>query len=352
MQRTAPERILLSCLNNLGDCILFLPVAVALRERYPAARMVLLTSRVGAEAAELAGVFDDFIVPRGCPRDRKARYRLWVLSLAGEVRRGRYDLAVMASGESSFISALLFLGGAEMRVGFDDCKLRWLLTHRVVARYHENEARRNVRLLGALGLPQAIRRPPCHVPADAEREAARRLRAAGVPGREGLPRVLVHPGSAWVNRRWPPELHAELCRRLASDGIAQPVLLEGPAETGLAAGIAGAAGGLPVLAGLEHVGLLAAVMKEMDLFVGHSTGTLHVAALVGLRSVSLWGVSDPVVWGPAWDADRHLLVVAPARPGASEEAVERDRIHACMRSISVESVLAAIRRQLAKERSA
>lgn len=348
---THPGRILLVCLNNLGDCILFLPVAAALRERYPYAHMALLTSPVGAEVAALTGLFDELVVPRRRQTGPKARYRASALLLAGRVRRGRYDVAVMASGESSYVSALLLLGGVKVRVGFDDCKLRWLLTHRVVARSRENEARRNARLLGALGLPAIVKRPPCRTSPEMEMEAGRRLADARVPERGETPRVLVHPGSARVNRRWSVSRHGELCRRLLDERVARPILLEGPAETGLAERVRDAAGvEVPILRGLGSVGVLAAAMKEMDLFVGHSTGTLHLAALVGLPSVSLWGVSDPVVWGPAWDKELHAVIVSPEAPPEGAEP-EEDSAHPCMDAISVEAVLAAVREQIGKGRN-
>ena len=56
------RRVLLVSANQLGDCIAFLPVAAAVRKYLPGARITMLTRRIGAEAAELTGCVDDFIV--------------------------------------------------------------------------------------------------------------------------------------------------------------------------------------------------------------------------------------------------------------------------------------------------
>ena len=216
----------------------------------------------------------------------------------------------MASGESSATAALLFLGRVRKRIGFADCRLRRLLSVRVEAREVELEARRNLRLLPAAGLPDALERPPCRVPEERLAEAPALIAKAGA--RAGR-RVLIHPGSSQPTRRWPAAKFADLCSRLIRTGLAQPVLVEGPAEPGLGAEIHRhvRSSPLPVLSPLDGIDLLAAVMSQCDLFVGHSSGPFHLAVLLGRPTVSLWGDTDPRLWGPAWEADRHVLVRSP-----------------------------------------
>jgi len=346
------HNFLLVSLNNLGDCIMFLPVAATLRADCPAARITLLTGRPGAEAADVTGLFDEIIIPRRSPRDRKVKHRASLVRLIPRIRRRAFNVAIMASGESSYVCAALFLARIKRRIGFDDCKLRFLLTDRVVARKRENEARRNARLLAPMGLPADVRRPPWHLPESIVDESIRRLHNAGVPQRRDVPRVLVHPGSAVPNRRWPPRKYALLCSRLLEDKLAQPVLLEGPSEPGLAALVRQEAGReIPILADLDTISLLAGVMLHTDLFLGHSTGTFHVACLIGRPTVTLWGVSDPEVWGAPWENERHLIIRSPATCDPDDDAARRNEILPCMEAISVDTVLQAVVRQLGEHRS-
>jgi heptosyltransferase-1 len=362
------RRVLLVSANQLGDCVAFLPVAAAVRKHLPDARITMLTRRIGAEVARLTECVDDFIITSapGTAHDvPPARSRVAgamnFLKRAGALRKERFDLAFMASGESSATAALLFLGRARKRIGFADCRLRRLLSIRVEAREMELEARRNLRLLRAAGLPDALERPPCRVPEERLAEALTLIAKGGA--RAGR-RVLIHTGSSQPTRRWPAAKFADLCSRLIRTGLAQPILVEGPAEPGLGAQIHGmSAHPLPVLSQLNGIDLLAAAMAQCDLFVGHSSGPFHLAVLLGRPTVSLWGDTDPRLWGPAWEADRHALVRSPLPCAGCEhwdpkrhvvvrgpEGGARPPCERCFDGITVDAVFEAIRGQLAAHR--
>jgi len=354
-----PRRVLLVSANQLGDCIAFLPVAAAVRKHWPDARIGMLTRRVGAEVAALSGCVDEFIVapPARSPIGRKVS----LLRCIRALRKDPFDLALMASGESSLTAAVLRLGRVRRRIGFADCRLRRLLSIQVEADEVELEARRNLRLLRAAGLPDVLERPPCRIPAPRLAEAKSLIAKSGArPG----PRVLIHPGSSLPTRRWPVDSFAHLCSRLFCSGLAQPILVEGPAEPGLAAEIRRkSARPLLVLSDLKGIDLLAAVMAQCDLFVGHSSGPFHLAVLLGRPTVSLWGDTDPQLWGPAWEAEQHVLVRSPlpcagcehwdpkrhavVRGPKDDTADDQPPCEQCLDAITVDAVFEAIRSQLA-----
>jgi ADP-heptose:LPS heptosyltransferase len=353
------RRVLLVSTNQLGDCIAFLPVAAAVRKHLPDARITMLTRRIAAEAAALTGCVDEFIVASSARRCIVRNVSL--LKCARTLRKAPFDLAFMASGESSATVAMLKLGRVRKRIGFADCRLRRLLSIQVEAHEPELEARRNLRLLRAAGLPDALERPPFRIPGPRLAEAQALIAKSGPrPG----PRVLIHPGSSQPTRRWPVANFAELCSRLFRSGLAQPVLVEGPAEPGVAAEIRRiSARPLLVLSQLKGIDLLAAVMAQCDLFVGHSSGPFHLAVLLGRPTVSLWGDTDPRLWGPAWESERHVLVRSPLPCAGCEHwdpkrhavvrgpkegaAGDRAPCERCFDAIMVDDVFEAIRGQLA-----
>lgn len=47
-----------------------------------------------------------------------------------------------------------------------------------------------------------------------------------------------------------------------------------------------------------QLGKLAALMSEVDLYLGNDSGITHLAAACGTPTIALFGPTDPQVWGP------------------------------------------------------
>lgn len=112
-------------------------------------------------------------------------------------------------------------------------------------------------------------------------------RAAGV-GRT----VLLFPGAGHRLKHWPRVQYLELARRLAARGF-EPRLVLGPAE--LERGFD--PGGLPVLAPPDLPALQEALLTAR-LAVGNDCGPLHLAGMLGLPGVVLFGPTSARQWAP------------------------------------------------------
>jgi hypothetical protein len=167
--------------------------------------------------------------------------------------------------------------------------------HEPMWRRDEHEVLRWCRLVGFLGAecgPDDLRVP--------ELPAAR----CGPGGP-----VVVHPGAASRSRRWPPERFAEVARALRAAGH-DVVVTGGHAERALAAHVVRLAGLPPSAstAGALDLPALAALVADASLLVCGDTGVAHLATAVGTPSVLLFGPIAPSQWGPAVDADRHVVL--------------------------------------------
>lgn len=80
--------------------------------------------------------------------------------------------------------------------------------------------------------------------------------------------------------------------------------------------------------------LLAAILRECDLFCGHDSGVSHIAGAVGVRSLLLFGPTDPLVWAPANSTVR--VVVAP---GGSLEQLSESEVRAVLWELISDSCL-------------
>ncbi len=109
------------------------------------------------------------------------------------------------------------------------------------------------------------------------------------------PVVLINPGAGWGAKCWPADRYAEVARALEADGYA--VLVNaGPREEELAAAVARGCQEARVIE--CSLGQLIAIMRRTTLFIGGDTGPLHLAAMLRVPTVGIFGPTDPERNGP------------------------------------------------------
>lgn len=104
--------------------------------------------------------------------------------------------------------------------------------------------------------------------------------------------VLLFPGAGHRLKQWPLVQFLELARRLAGRGL-EPVFVLGPAE--LERGLRPA--GHPTLAPPDLAALTDA-MRGARLAVGNDCGPMHLAGMLGLPGVVLFGPTSARQWAP------------------------------------------------------
>jgi heptosyltransferase-1 len=155
--------------------------------------------------------------------------------------------------------------------------------------------------------------------------------------------VLINPGAAWPNKRWPADRFGAVAAALrATRGLAS-VVSWGPAEEALAHAVVSASNGAAMAAPPTGIGDLLAIAREARLVVSGDTGPLHLAGGVGTPIVALFGPTDPGRNGPWAEADISLSRFDEC-VCHYERRCRRDR--PCIEDISVEDLLGAIERRL------
>ena len=201
-----------------------------------------------------------------------------------------------------------------------------------------HEAHRHVRLFEHLGLPPG---GPVDLGfdlrADDEQEHAATLAAHGlVPGGYAV----LHPGASAATRRWPVSGYAQLGDALAGDGLA--VVVTGvPGEREIAARLVAAMRAPAVdLTGATTLGGLGALLRDAAVLVGNDTGSAHLAAAVGGRSVTVFLPGDPVRWAHRGPRHRALVPDVPCAPCPHLVCPIEFR---CAQTVTPDAVLAAAR---------
>jgi ADP-heptose:LPS heptosyltransferase len=338
---TAPRRILVSRIRQIGDAILSLPVVDALHQHYPDAAIDYLAEEGPSRAAVNHPAIRRVISYRasswpGLPAPPSV---LASLATAG------YDLAVDLYGNPR--SALLVaITGAPVRVGPARRGRRHLYTHTIQAPAGPLPANEHHLLsLRALGLDPRVTTPRIWL-ADAERAGGRaELDRAAPPG---APRVGIHVGNRWAAKRWPEEKFRALLRALSKVG-ARGIVLAGPGEEALARRVAApgreGAGPAPVIAGLP-LRRYWSVLASLDAFVTNDGSPLHAGPAVGVPTVGILGPTEPEIWFPYSAEDGHQLLCADiwCRPCHRHSCFRMD----CLHWIGVGEALQAVERALAR----
>tara|TARA_R110002072_G_scaffold46591_13_gene129313 strand:+ start:37482 stop:38585 length:1104 start_codon:yes stop_codon:yes gene_type:complete len=329
-------RVLIVRLSALGDVLFALETVAALHRERPDVTIDFLVEDRFQNLLEDHPQIDSVVV---YPRRHRWRIPMSLLAL----RRRRYDVALDVHGIQKSAMHMLFVR-ARHKVGpaapasREGATYSYNLTvpmptpppHRAVIGHM---------LLKAIGLSGEATAPSI-----ATTEPPASL-LNGLP----RPRVLLHPGtSAFAAfKRWPPERFAELARRLCARGIGV-VVGYGPGEHELAAPALASAPECRAADG-SKLGLagLGGTMRHCDVVVAADTGPLHLAAAVGARCVAIFGPKNEHRYGPRGHGDvQHELVFhpVPCRPCKRRTCVTPQ----CVLGIDVDTVEAAVMRQLAK----
>ncbi|MDQ6733244.1 MAG: glycosyltransferase family 9 protein [Nitrospirota bacterium] len=292
MHASAINKILLVRPDGIGDQILCLPVAAALRRLLPEARIAFLSSAYAAPVFDHHPDVDEVVAITGHEPLRE---------LADLFRHG-FDAAIFLKPFRRLMIAA-WLARVPLRVAtgyrwYSVFANRRVYQHRSDFSKHETDY--NVALLAGLGLDGGSPVRPSLALTHEERQSSTR-RTAAVPA----PRIVLHPGG-FAARRWKAEHYWNLAQRLIDAGF-------GVVLTGTAAererfcaerrtlDVLPNTPGLLDLMGQLSVRELMGVIGVSHAVVSGATGPAHVAAALGVPTVSLFDPRRnnlPTRWRP------------------------------------------------------
>jgi heptosyltransferase-3 len=138
--------------------------------------------------------------------------------------------------------------------------------------------------------------PPLRMRQEHERMGRDAIAMLGLSHRERL--VALHAGSGGRAKQWPPDRFAAVANAIRARQCV-PLLIEGPQDAEVVSAVVGAITDLTVPV-LRHrsISTLAAALRLCAGYVGNDSGVTHLAGLLGVPTVALFGPTDPAVWAP------------------------------------------------------
>lgn len=272
-------------------------------------------------AAFHAGALGDFVLiwplVRALMRDRA---EVTVVAAASHARLAERALGVRAIGsEAGWVSGLWREGGAERAPIAADVVLGLVADGEdaVSRRWRGNAARAlGAREVVGIGPPGSVSRAAAWQRFDvARRGAVERRENAGGP-------VVVHIGAGGRDKMWPMARWEELAWRLRDRGERVEVIageVERERLSDEERRVFARMGG-EMLGDLE---VLWDRLSRARVVVGNDSGPAHLTAQLGVRTVALFGPTDPAVWAPVGPAVRVVRSVDGATASIGVDVVER-----------------------------
>ncbi|OHV87086.1 glycosyltransferase family 9 protein [Mesorhizobium sp. ORS 3428] len=288
----------------VGDIVLASTLAKNLQLEYPGVRIVFFCEARFGGFLTAHGIASEVITfrrahMRGTPLQRGRE----MLRTVRELRQHHFDMVIdiADSKTTRIISGLI---DAPVRIGHypTERPMRWYERQPANVRMkpfgfgEQHYLYRYLSPLEAIGVELRVRAPAIRpLPPETTRALALLGKYHLKPNRF----VAVHAGASFPGRRWQPERFAAAIDRISTETGLDVVLVGGPDESEAADKIMAAAK-TPVvnLVGALSLETLLALFKEARLFVGNESGPMHMAAAAGTPVVGLFGLTNPVEWGP------------------------------------------------------
>jgi heptosyltransferase-2 len=327
-QDLKPFRILIRSSNWLGDSVMSVPAVRAIKAGRPDARVTIVTPENIAPIWRLVPEVDA-IIPLSGSR---------LLSAVQLLRREpSFDVAILFP--NSLRAALeSWLTVIPRRVGYRGHWRRWLLSQIVPVprkpgppEHHSLRFLRIARECGADASNSDRSLAGVRQSADSLQMAIDRqpIKIGLCPGAEYGPA-----------KRWLPERFAEAAERIGAQSPVQWMLFGTARDASAGEQIAAALGNHCVnRIGQTTLDQLIEELHECRLLLTNDTGTMHLAGLLGIRVVAIFGSTEPRLTGPLGNGHIILRHHVECSPCFLRECPIDFR---CMKAVSVEEVADAV----------
>jgi lipopolysaccharide heptosyltransferase II len=316
-----PFRILIRGSNWLGDSIISMSAVRAIKAGRPDAHVTVAAPENIAPVWKLVAEVDEVI---GLPSR----------SLFSAVKLIRhqplFDVAILFPN-SLRVALEVWLAGIPRRVGYRGHHRRWLLNQIIPERPRLGPIEHQVlhylqipREVGGLSEPPAVR---MFLP---------RAKSNGASAKIGL-----CPGAEYgPAKRWLPERFAEVAVAISAQRPVQWILFGTSGDAEIGATIQALVGANCInRIGKTTMNELIAELSECALLLTNDTGTMHLATILGVPVVAVFGSTEPYLTGPLGTARHVIRHQVECSPCFLRECPIDFR---CMKAVTVDEVVESV----------
>ena len=312
--------------GGIGDAALLASTISALKNKFPKLGITLLAEQRNASVFSLIPGVDQVFC-----YDHPGEFFLAV--------RSDYDVVIDTEQWYRLSAVVARLVRAPVKIGFDTNERRRMFTHCVPYDQLAYEADNFLALLKPLGInsENSMETPNLSLPFQSISNAECLLLSL-----DSDSFVTIFPGGSIPEKRWGADRFRLVAEALSVSGM-KIVVVGGKEDQRQGEIIAGGGLGLN-LAGMTSLADTAAIIQKSALLVSGDSGVLHIAAGLGVPTVSLFGPGLVEKWAPRGDHHTVINRELPCSPCTTFGNTPPCPIDArCMKDITVDEVVNAVK---------
>lgn len=299
-------KILFIRMSYIGDILHATPAAKAIKEAIPHAELYWIVTPSLVDMLKNNPYVDHIILwERDAYEWHSKRLHLptmWKMwwQLRKQLKPYHFDIAVDVQGR--LITGLVLLAsGAKRKLGMSGTKeLNWLFTKEKSKGTYRHVIERYLQVAGLLGAPTSDTHMVLSLTDEEKEWAQRELSKLD----STKPIVGLVPGTSWPSKEWIPSYWKEVIVQLQNE--VNFVYLGGSKEVDM---VDSWPRGSRIYNAVGKTSLrqTMALIGACDCIVASDTGSLHIACALNRPVVSLFGPTDPNIWGPLQVPSRVLV---------------------------------------------
>ena len=277
------------------------------------------------------------------------------LGLFFQLKKEKFDIALDYSLDHRYC-LIAKLAGIKKRIGFNYKNRGRFLTQKIDI---ESYSRRHMvewylDLLKFIDIEPKDKHLDLFVPKVDKNDAWGRLAKSGITNTDLIIGIAPGAGGSWGRdaafKHWPAINFARLIDMLADNFGAKIIVLGDALERHIAERIKNSTKNKFIdLVGATDLKQLIATINDLRLLITNDGGPMHIAAALGIKTVSIFGPVDEAVYGAYPASDSHIVIKSnidcrPCYQHFRLPLCQRNR--ECINSIAVEQVFDAARRLL------
>ncbi len=299
------RRILIIRPDRVGDVVLTTPLIRSIRQSFPDAFVCVMVNPLNVALLEQNPHINEIITDDQLGADA-GRMGFW--RKVGLLRKYNFDTGLMPFPRERH-AWMMFFAGIRTRIGVGH-KLYEMLTFMPTVSRHKyiplrHEADYMMDLGRRIGVTSVDMHPELFVNQDEKKKARTRLSSMGLDLQR--PIVGVNPLSRGSVPNWKPEKYFELIEKLLTHYSVAINLAPYEAAERIRFSMLERRGAVILMETLrDHM----ASVAQFDVLVSSSTGPMHIAAALGVPTVSIFcplTACSPQLWGPLGNRSEVLL---------------------------------------------